>query len=85
MIRQHVRAGLKVIKEKIARDGKFETKRGIVRTKLGRPGTELDKLDRARRELAKGIGIGKVAREVGLCVGTVHRLRREAGVRVTAN
>ena len=85
MIRQHVRAGLKVIKEKIARDGKFETKRGIVRTKLGRPGTELDKLDRARRELAKGIGIGKVAREVGLRVGTVHRLRREVGVRVTAN
>ena len=29
--------------------------------------------------LAKGIGIGKVAREVGLGVGTVHRLKREIG------
>jgi len=28
MIRQRVRAGLSVIKEKIARDGKFETKAG---------------------------------------------------------
>jgi DNA invertase Pin-like site-specific DNA recombinase len=78
MIRQRVRAGLKVIKEKIARDGKFETKRGIVRTKLGRPGAEPEKIERARRQLAKGIGIGKVAREIGLGVGTVHRLHREA-------
>src|SRR5262245_38469605 len=53
------------------------SKRGIVRTKLGRPGAEPDKIERARRELAKGIGIGKVAREVGLGVGTVHRLKRE--------
>ena len=50
------------IKDKLARDGKFESKRGIVRTKLGRPGAEPGKLERARRELAKGIGIGKVAR-----------------------
>ena len=66
MIRQRVRAGLNVIKNKLARDGKFESKRGIVRTKLGRPGAEPDKLKRPRLELAKGIGIGKVAREVGL-------------------
>ncbi len=79
MIRQRVRAGLNVIKDKLARDGKFESKRGIVRTKLGRPGAEPDKIQRARRELAKGIGIGKVAREVGLGVGTVHRLKREIG------
>jgi DNA invertase Pin-like site-specific DNA recombinase len=79
MIRQRVRAGLNVIKDKLARDGKFESKRGIVRTKLGRPGAEPDKIERARRELARGIGIGKVAREVGLGVGTVHRLKREIG------
>jgi len=52
---------------------------GIVRTKLGRPGAEPDKIERARRELAKGTGIGKVARKVGLGVGTVHRLKREIG------
>jgi hypothetical protein len=79
MIRQRVRAGLNVIKDKLARDGKFESKRGIVRTKLGRPGAEPDKIERARRELAKGIGIGKVAREVGLGVGTVHQLKGEIG------
>jgi DNA invertase Pin-like site-specific DNA recombinase len=80
MIRQRVRAGLSVIKEKIARDGKFESKAGVVRRRLGRPGAEPDKIERARRELAKGIGIGKVARTVGLGVGTVHRLKRDAGV-----
>jgi hypothetical protein len=79
MIRQRIRAGLSVIKEKIVRDGKFVSKAGKVRRKLGRPGAEPDKIDRARLELAKGIGIGKVAREVGLGVGTVHRLKREIG------
>jgi hypothetical protein len=43
------------------------------------PGTEPEKLSRARRKLAKGIGIGigKVARIAGLGTGTVHRLKRE--------
>jgi len=79
MIRQRIRAGLSVIKEKIARDGKFVSRTGRVRRKLGRPGAEPDKIEQARRELAKGLGIVKVAREVGLGVGTVHRLKREVG------
>jgi DNA invertase Pin-like site-specific DNA recombinase len=79
MIRQRVRAGLSVIKEKIVRDGEFVSKAGKVHRKLGRPGAEPDKIEQARRELAKGLGIGKVAREVGLGVGTVHRLTREIG------
>jgi DNA invertase Pin-like site-specific DNA recombinase len=79
MIRQRVRAGLNVIKDKLARDGKFVSKAGRVRRKLGRPGAEPDKIERARLELAKGIGIGKVAREVGPGVATVHRLKREIG------
>ena len=40
MIQQRVRAGLKVVRDKLARDGKFETRRGVIRTKLGRPGAE---------------------------------------------
>jgi hypothetical protein len=60
---------------KLERDGKFVSKAGKVRRRLGRPGAEPNKIERARRELAKGIG--KVAREVGLGVGTVHRLKRE--------
>ena len=65
-------------------DGETETRCALrqgLRRKLGRPGAEPDKIERARRELAKGIGIGKVAWEVGLGVGTVHRLKREIGRR----
>jgi DNA invertase Pin-like site-specific DNA recombinase len=63
MIRQRVKAGLK---------------RAVAHgARLGRPGAEPHKLDLARRELAKGTGINKVARELGLGVGTVHKLKRE--------
>ena len=77
MIRQRVKAGLAPIKAKIARGEKFTSKAGIVRRKLGRPGAEADKMERARQELARGTGIGKTARLVGLGTGTVHRLKRE--------
>jgi DNA invertase Pin-like site-specific DNA recombinase len=77
MIRQRVNAGLAPIKAKIARGEKFTTKAGIVRRNLGRPGAEPEKVERARQELSKGIGIGKVARLTGLGTGTVHRLKRE--------
>ena len=49
--------------------------------RLGRPGAEPEKPSRARRELAKGIGVGKVARIVGLGTGTVHRLKCEMAAR----
>ena len=77
MIRQRVRAGLSVIKQKIARDGKFVSKAGKVRKRLGRPGAEAHKLELARQELARGTGIGKTARLLGLGTGTVHKLKRE--------
>jgi hypothetical protein len=37
------------------------------------------RIARARHELAKGFGIGKVARMTGLGTGTVHKLKREMG------
>jgi DNA invertase Pin-like site-specific DNA recombinase len=77
MIRQRVRAGLSVIKQTIARDGKFVSKAGKVRKRLGRPGAEAQKLELARQELARGTGIGKTARLPGLGTGTVHKLKRE--------
>jgi hypothetical protein len=40
-------------------------------------GAEPDKIERARIELAKGVGIAKTARLTGLGTGTVHRLKRE--------
>jgi hypothetical protein len=36
MIQQRVRAGLKVVEDKFAKDGTFATRHGVVRTKLGR-------------------------------------------------
>jgi DNA invertase Pin-like site-specific DNA recombinase len=81
MIRQRVRAGLSTIKEKIARDGKFITKAGKVRRRVGGPGAEPHKIEIARAKLAEGIGIAKVARLTGLGTGTVHRLRREMAAR----
>ena len=77
MIRQRINAGLAVVKTKLARDGKFVTKGGRVRTRLGRPGAKPDKVEEARVHLAAGIGIGRTARMTGLGVGTVHKLARE--------
>jgi DNA invertase Pin-like site-specific DNA recombinase len=77
MIRKRVNAGLAPIKAKIKRGEKFTSKAGVVRRNLGRPGAEPEKVERAREELGKGIGIGKVARLTGLGTGTVHRLKRE--------
>jgi DNA invertase Pin-like site-specific DNA recombinase len=77
MIRTRVRAGLKRAKDQIKRDGHFVTKHGEVRKRLGRPGAEPDKLRKARAELAKGIGIVKVAKQVGLGVGTVAKLKNQ--------
>jgi hypothetical protein len=66
-----------VVKEKLARDGRFETRGGKVRTRLGRPGAKPESLEEARRLLASGMGIGRVAKEARLGVGTVHKLARE--------
>jgi DNA invertase Pin-like site-specific DNA recombinase len=77
MIRKRVRAGLKRAKDQIKRDGHFVTKHGKVRKRLGRPGADPDKLRKARAELAKGTGIVKVAKAVGLGVGTVAKLKDE--------
>ena len=76
MIRQRVRAGLNLIKQKLARDGKFVSKAGKVRKRLGRPGAEAHKLELARQELSRGTGIAKTARLYGLGTGTVHKLKR---------
>ena len=80
MIRQRVNAGLSTIKAKIKRDGLFTTKAGVVRRRLGRPGADPAQIARAQVELAKGVGIGKVARLTGLGTGTVHKLKREMAV-----
>jgi len=82
MIRQRINAGLTAIKTKIKRDGHFTTKARIVRRRLGRPGAERKHIARARHELGRGLGIGKVARMTGLGTGTVHKLKREMAARL---
>jgi DNA invertase Pin-like site-specific DNA recombinase len=77
MIVARVNAGLARAKEKIARDGRFTSKAGKVRTRLGRPGALPEQIEAARQELTRGTGIGKTARLTGLGTGTVHRLKRE--------
>jgi DNA invertase Pin-like site-specific DNA recombinase len=63
MIRERVHAGLK----RAVANGKT----------LGRPLNDPAALERARTELRQGTGIVKVAKQVGLGVGTVHRLALE--------
>jgi DNA invertase Pin-like site-specific DNA recombinase len=77
MIRTRVNAGLKRAKDQIKQKGHFVTKHGEVRKRLGRPNADPDKLRKARAELAKGIGINRVAKMVGLGVGTVQKLKNE--------
>ena len=60
MIRQRIKAGLK---------------RAIAQgVKLGRPKIDSATERRVRKQLAKGVGILKVARSLGIGTGTVHRI-----------
>jgi DNA invertase Pin-like site-specific DNA recombinase len=79
MIRQRIKAGIKRRKAEIAQNPTrtFTSNAGIVRRSLGRPGAEPEKKALARIELAKGTGIIKTARLVGLGTGTVQKLKRE--------
>jgi DNA invertase Pin-like site-specific DNA recombinase len=77
MIRQRIHAGLRTIKATIVTKGSFISKAGIVRKRLGRPNADPKKVEAARRELAKGTGVLRTAKLVGLGTGTVHRIRRE--------
>ena len=77
MIRTRVNAGLKRAKGQIKRDGHFVTRNCEVRKRLGRPSADPVKLCKAQAELAKGLGIIRVAKLVGLGVGTVQKLKRE--------
>jgi DNA invertase Pin-like site-specific DNA recombinase len=80
MIRQRIHAGLKTVKAAIAANGSFTARNsGIVRKRLGHPGADPDKLEKAAKLLAQGVGILATARKVGLGTGTVQRLKHAAG------
>ena len=75
MIVARVNAGLARARDAIARDGHFRSKSGRVRKRLGRPNADPKKIEAVRCELAKGTGILKTAKMVGLGTGTVQRLK----------
>ena len=77
MIRSRVQAGMARVKREIAKTGRYETKKGTVIKRFGRPGAEPHKLEEARKLLAAGIGIRKVAKMVGLGTSTVQKLKNE--------
>jgi hypothetical protein len=64
-IRQRIKAGLK---------------RAVAQgVKLGRPKIDSATERKVRKQLAKGVGILKVARSLGIGTGTVHRISNELG------
>src|SRR5262249_22695260 len=63
MIRQGIKAGLK---------------RALAQgVKLGRPKIDIATERKVRKQLAKGVGILKIAKSLGLGTGTVQRIARE--------
>ena len=76
MIRERIRLKLTSIQREISRRGKFTTKAGIVRTKLGRPGAGSEKLQEARSLLLQGMGINRVAKQLGLGNQTVAQVKQ---------
>jgi DNA invertase Pin-like site-specific DNA recombinase len=78
MIKQRINAGLRTIQATIAAEGKFTARKsGIVRTRLGRPSADPEKLKKAAKLLAQGKGILATAKEIGLGTGTVQRLKQK--------
>jgi DNA invertase Pin-like site-specific DNA recombinase len=77
MIVARVNAGLARARDAIARNGHFKSKAGKIRKRLGRPSADPKKLEAARYELARGTGVLKTAKLVGLGTGTVQRLKQE--------
>jgi DNA invertase Pin-like site-specific DNA recombinase len=75
MIRTRINLKLVTIKSELKSKGKFISKAGVVRTRLGRPGASAEKLEQARELLSQGLGIRKVAKQVGLRNSTVANLK----------
>jgi DNA invertase Pin-like site-specific DNA recombinase len=77
MIRERVNSGLDRVRGEIDRKGVYATKNGHTIRRLGRPGAEPHKIEEARKLLAAGNGILKVAKTVGLGTSTVQKLKIE--------
>ena len=52
----------------------------MVRSRLGRPDAAAEDVEKAKLRLKAGDGIVRIAKELGLGVGTVHKLKRQMAV-----
>jgi DNA invertase Pin-like site-specific DNA recombinase len=77
IIRERVASGMDRVRDEIERKGHYATKKGTIIKRVGRPNADPAKLSKARAALAEGNGIIKVAKQVGLGVGTVQKLKAE--------
>jgi DNA invertase Pin-like site-specific DNA recombinase len=80
MIHARLVAGIDRVRSEIQRNGRFTSKAGKVRKRLGRPNADPRKLKAAFQELVRGTGILKTAKLTGLGTGTVQRLKREMAI-----
>jgi DNA invertase Pin-like site-specific DNA recombinase len=81
MIVARVNAGLDRVRDQLERKGKYTVqKTGIIRTRLGRPGAEPEKIEIARKHLSEGMGILKAAKLAGLGTSTVQKLKAQIAV-----
>ena len=76
MIRQRVKAGLSTVKAKIARDGKFTTKAGKIRRRLGPAWGGASEAGGGAGQAGRGSWHREGCEANGLGTGTVHRLKR---------
>ena len=76
LINQRIRSGIDRVKSKLAKDGKFETRGGKVRTRLGRPGMDHAAVKAAEEKLKAGASIRQVAKDTKLSVGGVHKIAK---------
>jgi DNA invertase Pin-like site-specific DNA recombinase len=77
ILQQRTCATLNQIKAAIARDGHFTARKsGIVRSRLGRPGAEPEKVAQAKELLARGLGTLNTAKRSGLGTSTVAKLKK---------
>jgi DNA invertase Pin-like site-specific DNA recombinase len=77
LIRERVRAGLKVAKAEQASGKERLHKNGRVKKPIGRPRVGAETENKVRKLRAKQWGINRIARELGIGSGTVRRIAYE--------
>jgi DNA invertase Pin-like site-specific DNA recombinase len=77
IIDRRIKAGVDRVRKELKEKGSFTSRRGVHRTRFGRPGAEPEQIEAARKLLASGMGIRKAAGLTRLGTSTVHKLARE--------